>query len=97
MSDIALPLPGATPARGNVTAFKLYLVAFTVFAILAALNVSLVRSKMEENCDTRPGPFSSGFNAGFQTSSCTCSPYFSFAEACPTPAMLLPPAFAPAL
>jgi hypothetical protein len=97
MSDIALPLPGAAPAQGNVTAFKLYLVAFTVFAILAALNVSLVRSKTEDKCGTRPGPFSSGFNAGFQTSSCTCSSYFSFAEACPTPVMLLPPTFAPAL
>jgi len=93
MSDIALPFPGTAPAQGNVTAFKLYLVAFTVFAILAALNVSLVRSKTEEKCDTRPGPFSSGFNAEFQTSSCTCSPYFGFAEACPTPATLLPPNF----
>jgi hypothetical protein len=97
MSAIALPFPGTETDQGGVTAFKLYLVAFTVFAILAALNVSLVRSKAEEKCDTRPGPFSSGFNAGFQTSSCTCSPYFSFGEACPTPAMLLPPEFAPAL
>ena len=88
MSDIALP--GYAP----VTPLKLYLVAFTIFAILAALNVSLVRSKTdEEKCDTRPGPFS----AGFQTYSCECSSPFHFAEACPTPAMLLPAALAPAL
>ena len=96
MSDMALPFSDA-PARGEVTAFKLYLVAFIVSAILAALNVSLVRSKADRECDARPGPFNAGFNADFQTSSCTCSSYFSFAEACPTPAMLLPPGFAPAL
>jgi hypothetical protein len=54
MSDIALPFPGAEAGQGKVSAFKLYLVAFTVFAILAALNVSLVRTKAEEKCDVRP-------------------------------------------
>lgn len=97
MSDITLPLPGAARARGMVKAFQLYLMAFTLFAILSALNVSLVRSKAERECDTRPGPFSSGFNAGFETHSCNCNPYFGFAEACPTPAMLIPPRFVPAL
>jgi hypothetical protein len=93
MNDIALPLPGHAPT----TPLKLYLVAFTIFAILAALNASLVRSKSEDKCDTRGGPFSSGFGSGFQTYSCECSSPFHFAEACPTPAMLLPPDFAPAL
>lgn len=93
MSDIALPLPGYAP----VTPFKLYLVAFTIFAILAALNASLVRSKSEDQCDTRAGPFGSGFSSGFPTYSCECNSPFHFAEACPTPAMLLPPNFAPAL
>jgi hypothetical protein len=55
MSDIALPIPGAVPAQGNVTAFKLFLVAFIIFAILGALNLSLVRSKTEEKCDTQCG------------------------------------------
>ncbi len=94
MSDVALLLPGHAP----VTPFKLYVVAFTVFAILAALNVSLVRSKTEEQkCDTRPGPFSSGFSNGFETYNCECNPPFHFAEACPTPATLLPPGFTTAL
>ena len=87
MSDVALPLPGSAP----VTPYKLFLLVFAIYAICAAINLSLVGSKTEEEkCDTRSGPFSSGFNAGFQTSSCTCNRYFSFAEACPTPATLLP-------
>ena len=93
MSDIALPGPGYAP----VTPFKLYLVAFTIFAILAALNASLIRSESEDKCDTRPGPFSSGFSSGFQTYSCECSSPFHFAEACPTPPVLHPPDLARAL
>jgi hypothetical protein len=93
MSDAALHRPGYVP----VTPLKLYLLAVTVFAILAALNISLVRDKIEEKCDTRQGPFSSGFSNGFQTYSCECSSTFHFAEACPTPAMSLPLNFTPAL
>ncbi len=66
MSDIAMPLPGYAP----ITPLKLYLVAFTISAILATLNASLVRSKSEDVCDTRDGPFSSGFSSGFRTCSC---------------------------
>ena len=86
-----------TPLSAGVEPNALWLVAFTVLFILGAVNLSLVRSKADRECDTRPGPFSSGFNAGFQTASCECSPFFHFAEACPMPATLLPPGFAPAL
>jgi len=98
MSDIALPSPGAT-APWSVTPFKLYLLAFTVFLILGAINLSLVRAKTEREreCDLRPGPFTSGFSNGFQGYSCECSSPFYFAEACPTPATMLPPNFVPAL
>lgn len=89
MSDIAIPRPGYAP----VTPLELYLLAFAIFGIMAALNVSLVGSKAEERCDIRPGPFSSGFSNGFQTYSCECSSPFHFAEACPTPATILPSSF----
>lgn len=85
MSDVAIPASGS-PA---VTPYKLFLLAFAFFAFCAAIDLSFVASKTEEKCDTRPGPFSSGFSAGFETKSCICSSYFSFAEACPTPVTLL--------
>jgi hypothetical protein len=86
MSDIAIGRPAHAPTKS----LSIYLLAFALLTILAALNFSLVLSKTKERCDTRPGPFSSGFNTGFQKSACTCNRYFSFAEACPTPATLLP-------
>jgi hypothetical protein len=64
-----------------VSSFQLYVVAFAIFFVLASLNLSLVRSRAEK-CDMKPGPFSFGFSRGFQKTSCACSPYFSFAEAC---------------
>ena len=51
--------PGYVP----VTPRKLYLLAFALFAFMAALNISLVRDMTEEKCDTRQGAFSSGFRA----------------------------------
>ena len=95
MSDITLPLPGAS-IRWTATSFQLAAILLLIASTLIALNWSLARTSSQE-CDLRPGGFSSGFNSGFQTYSCECSSPFHFAEACPTPAMVLPSDFAPAL
>jgi hypothetical protein len=98
MTDVVLPSPGLA-ASWRVTPSQLYLVAFAVFLILGAVNLSLVRAKAERDneCDLRPGSFASGFSNGFQGYSCECSSQFHFAEACPTPTTMLPPNFAPGL
>lgn len=89
MSDVAIPVSGLAA----VTPYKLFLLVFAFFAFFAAINLSFVASKTEEKCDTRPGPFSSGFSVGFETKSCVCNGYFRFVEACPIPATPLSLAF----
>ncbi len=100
MTDIALPprtRPVQPPAGRIVRALALVAATMLLFAILASINWSAVLAKTERACDLRPGPFSSGFGRGFVTYSCECSSPFHFAEACPTPATVLPSSFAPAL
>jgi hypothetical protein len=82
MSAAALHRPGYVPIRPG----KPYLLAFGLFTIMWALNISHVRDMTEERCDTRRGPFISGFSNGFQTYSCECRSTFNFAEAIPTAA-----------
>jgi hypothetical protein len=96
MNAIALPAPAAV-APWRVTPSMLYAVAFTMFFILGAVNLSLVRTETERKCDTRPGGFSSGWNRSFQTFSCECNPPFHFAEACPTPVTIAPATLVPSL
>jgi hypothetical protein len=97
MTDITIPLPGVARPVIGFSSSQLYVLLFVLFSILAAINISLVASKTDRDCETKQGPFSSGFNEGFQTNTCTCYPYFHFAEACPTPANLIPPELVPAL
>lgn len=95
MSDITLPLPGNS-IGWKASSFHLSAILMLLASLLIALNWSLARTS-ERECDVRRGGFNSGFSSGFQTYSCECSSLVHFAEACPTPATVLAPDFAPAL
>ena len=70
MVDVSLPplpRPIQWPSGRLLTSVALITAMMLLFGILASINWSAVLSKADRECNTRPGPFSSGFSAGFQT------------------------------
>ena len=96
MTAIALPRPRRLGVS-DITPFQLYMIAVLLFLLLGALNWILSRTETKCDCEFKAGPFTSGFSSGFDVDRCECSQFFHFAEACPTPAMVIPQTWAPPL